>query len=85
MKKVRFLLMAFILVLAIKSEAQEIFVEAESFQAKGGWVIDQQSMDQMGSPYLMAYGYGLPVKDAVTTINVLRKGEYRVWVRTVIG
>ena len=82
MKKVRFLLMAFILVLAIKSEAQEIFVEAESFQDKGGWVIDQQSMDQMGSPYLMAHGYGLPVKDAVTTINVSRKGKYRVWVRT---
>lgn len=49
---------------------------------KGGWVVDQQFMDQMGSPYLMAHGMGEPVQDAFTTINVLAAGEYTVWVRT---
>ncbi|HQX52036.1 MAG TPA: FAD-dependent oxidoreductase [Planctomycetaceae bacterium] len=59
-----------------------ILVEAESFTERGGWVIDQQSMDQMGSPYLMAHGLGVPVSDAVTNIQFSRPGNYRVWVRT---
>ena len=29
-----------------------VLVEAESFNEKGGWVLDQQFMDQMGSPFL---------------------------------
>ena len=64
------------------SRAQTIFIEAESFDNKGGWVIDQQSMDQMGSPYLLAHGLGIPVDDAVTTIQIPKKGNYRVWART---
>ena len=59
-----------------------IFVEAESFADHGGWVLDQQFMDQMGSPYLLAHGMGIPVKDAVTTVQVSTPGSYRVWVRT---
>ena len=35
-----------------------ILVEAECFAELGGWVIDQQAMDVMGSPYLMAHGLG---------------------------
>jgi hypothetical protein len=62
--------------------AQTIFIEAESFSNAGGWVIDQQSMDQMGSPYLLAHGLGVPVENAVTLIDVPATGEYRVWVRT---
>ena len=31
----------------------QILVETESFSAKGGWVVDQQFMDLMGSPYLI--------------------------------
>jgi hypothetical protein len=62
--------------------AQTIFIEAESFSNAGGWVIDQQSMDQMGSPYLLAHGLGVPVENAVTLIDVPAKGEYRIWVRT---
>ena len=61
---------------------ETIFVEAESFADCGGWVIDQQSMDQMGSPYLMAHGLGTPVDDATIIIKVSQPGEYRVWVRT---
>ena len=59
-----------------------VLVETESFANKGGWVIDQQSMDVMGSPYLMAHGMGIPVADASTTVTFPKKGKYRIFVRT---
>ena len=62
--------------------AQPILVEAESFENHGGWKNDQQFMDQMGSPFLLAHGFAAPVADAVTYINVAAAGPYRVWVRT---
>ena len=62
--------------------AQIVFIEAESFDNKGGWVIDQQSMDQMGSPYVLAHGMGIPVKNATSKINIPESGKYRLWVRT---
>ncbi len=64
------------------AEASEILVETESFHHKGGWVVDQQFMDQMGSTYIMAHGMGVPVEDATTTINVDKGGEYYIYVRT---
>lgn len=30
--------------------ASNLLIEAESFDQKGGWVVDQQFMDLMGSP-----------------------------------
>ncbi|MEM6473191.1 MAG: NADH-dependent oxidoreductase, partial [Planctomycetota bacterium] len=62
--------------------AAEVFVEAESFQDTGGWKIDTQFIQQMGSPYLLAHGLGKPVQDAITDIEVAEAGTYRVWVRT---
>ncbi len=62
--------------------AQSVFIEAESFSNPGGWVIDQQFADQMGSPYLLAHGMGIPVKDATTRINIKKTGKYFVWART---
>jgi hypothetical protein len=59
-----------------------ILVEAEGFAQHGGWVVDQQFMDEMGSPYLLAHGLGTPVKDATTTVEAPVSGKYRVWVRT---
>ena len=59
-----------------------ILIEAESFTDPGGWVNDQQFMDQMGSPYLLAHGLGVPVKDAETTVTIPEDGKYRLWVRT---
>ncbi len=59
-----------------------VFLEAESFTDYGGWELDQQSMDIMGSPYLLAHGLGIPVKDAVTEITFPSAGAYRLWVRT---
>ncbi len=59
-----------------------VFVEAEQFENFGGWNIDQQSMERMGSPYLLAHGLGIPVEDASTKITFPSEGTYRVWVRT---
>lgn len=68
--------------LLVSSHAQHLLVEAEQFADLGGWDLDQQSMDQMGSPYLLAHGLGVPVKDAVTRVTFPSPGRYRVWVRT---
>ena len=62
--------------------AAPLLVEAESFAEKGGWVVDQQFMDRMGSSYLLAHGAGTPVAPARTDIEVSDAGTYRVWVRT---
>jgi hypothetical protein len=59
-----------------------IYIEAESFANRGGWVIDQQSIDVMGSSYLLAHGMGNPVGDAETTFHLPENGDYHVWVRT---
>lgn len=59
-----------------------LFLEAEGFANRGGWELDQQSMDQMGSPYMLAHGLGIPVTDAVTQATLPSAGNYRVWVRT---
>ncbi|MGQ7870969.1 FAD-dependent oxidoreductase [Sunxiuqinia sp. sy24] len=62
--------------------AQSILVEAESFSNSGGWVVDPQFVEQMGSPYLLAHGLGEPVEDARTSIFIKKKAQYHVWVRT---
>ena len=61
--------------------ARPILLEAESFADRGGWSLDQQFMDQMGSPYLIAHGMGRPVSDASTTIDVRESGVYHVYAR----
>ncbi len=66
----------------IGKSSDVIFIEAESFSDRGGWVIDQQSMDVMGSPYILAHGMGMQVADANSIIYVPVKGKYKVWVRT---
>ena len=62
--------------------AAQLWLETESFSDKGGWVVDQQFMDLMGSPYLMAHGMGQPVPDASTTVDIPHKGKWHVYVRT---
>jgi hypothetical protein len=59
-----------------------VLLEAESFAERGGWVLDQQFMDQMGSPFLMAHGMGNPVTDASTRITIPKRGTWHVYVRT---
>lgn len=59
-----------------------VLVEAESFHNLGGWVVDQQFMDQMGSPFLLAHGIGTPVANAFTEVTLPKSGEWHVFVRT---
>ena len=61
---------------------QSLFIETENFDTAGGWVVDPQFMDQMGSPFLLAHGLGNPVEDAATDITFPSCGSYHVWVRT---
>ncbi|MBQ6247308.1 MAG: pyridine nucleotide-disulfide oxidoreductase, partial [Kiritimatiellae bacterium] len=62
--------------------AATVFVECENFEKLGGWVVETQSMRQLGSSYVMAHGYGNPVADAWTIAGFPVDGEYTVWART---
>jgi hypothetical protein len=62
--------------------ANAVLVEAESFDDHGGWVLDTQFIDNMGSPYLLAHGMGRPLADATTEVKFPSTGEYHVFVRT---
>ncbi|MBN2506158.1 MAG: FAD-dependent oxidoreductase [Verrucomicrobia bacterium] len=64
------------------ARAAHVLVEAEHFTDHGGWSLDTQFIELMGSPYLLAHGLGQPVPDATTTVTLPRPGAYRVWVRT---
>ena len=63
-------------------QGNNLLIEAENFDDKGGWVVDPQFVEQMGSPYLLAHGLGNPVEDANTTFNITLIGNYHIWVRT---
>ena len=77
------LLIVFIFISGIiYAQTSSLFIEAESFEDKGGWVVDPQFVEQMGSPYLLAHGMGKPVKDASTEISINNSESYHVWVRT---
>ena len=62
--------------------ADRLLVEAESFRSHGGWSLDTEFIDLLGSPYLLAHGLGKPVADAATTVTFPAAGKYHVWVRT---
>jgi len=66
-----------------KKEEHSVLIEAESFDSKGGWVVDPQFVEQMGSPYMLAHGLGRPVADAETKINIPVAGKYYLWARTM--
>src|SRR6056297_976319 len=80
----RIVLSAFFLAFTLfnLSANNNILIEAESFSNKGGWVVDQQFMDVMGSPYLLAHGLGEPVENAETSFSANSEGSYHYWVRT---
>ena len=61
---------------------ETLLIEAESFQEKGGWLVDPQFVELMGSPYLLAHGLGRPVMDAKTRFAIQKKGDYHIWIRT---
>jgi hypothetical protein len=76
------LILALSVGMSIAAPTRQLLLEAEQFADLGGWDLDQQSMDVMGSPYLLAHGLGVPAKDAVTTATFPSPGPYHVWVRT---
>lgn len=71
------------LLMHLATNAQNVLIEAESFDNPGGWTIDPQFEQQMGSPYLLAHGMGVPVENARTKIKFNADGRYHVWVRTM--
>jgi len=71
-----------LLTLTTVVHAEIHWLEAETFDETGGWSIDTQFVDNMGSPFLLATGTGEPVADAKTTLDVTELGKYRLWVRT---
>lgn len=80
-------LLILVAVLSLRSAAaartpDAVLVEAESFQTLGGWSLDTQFVQVMGSPYLLAHGLGSPVADATTTVTFPSAGTYSVFVRT---
>ncbi len=79
------LLLFFVMTLfcvSVFAQKNILLVEAESFANKGGWAVDQQFMDLMGSPFVIAHGMGIPVKDASTPFQFPEVGKYRMFVRT---
>lgn len=53
--------------------AQDLLVEAESFDNPGGWVVAPQFEQQMGSPYFLAQDIGKPIKNASKKNKLPRK------------
>ncbi|MBX2815295.1 MAG: FAD-dependent oxidoreductase [Saprospiraceae bacterium] len=73
----------FVFCSSICLKAQSDFlIEAESFISSGGWLVDPQFVEQMGSPYLLAHGMGEPVDDAFTSIDIEDGGKHHIWART---
>lgn len=81
MKKTILFLMAVLLSVSVFA-GSPVLLETENFSDKGGWSVDQQFMDLMGSPYLIAHGLGKPVADASTTFEVEESGTYHIYART---
>ena len=68
---------------AVQAATGSLIVEAEQFADQGGWQIDTQFVETMGSPYLIAHGLGNPVADATTEVEIAEAGDYQIWVRTI--
>ena len=65
----------------LKPGQVHLYLEAERFDDVGGWTIDAQFRQLMGSTYLLAAGIGEPVRDATTKVAVPQAGRYHLWVR----
>jgi hypothetical protein len=81
-KKIIIILVLILNLGSISFAQKNLFIDAESFSNTGGWVIDQQSWDVIGSSYLMAHGMGRKVEDAKTEVQFPKIDNYHVWVRT---
>ena len=59
-----------------------IFLETETVDSLGGWTIETQCREAMGSFWIFAHGCGRPVEDASTRISIEHNAYWHVWVRT---
>ena len=64
---------------ASTSEKENIILECECFDDKGGWSIDSQFIDEMGSSYLIAHGLGKPVDNAQTKFKISKSTLYNIF------
>ena len=59
-----------------------LWIDAVSFDQKGGWKVDTQFSHLMGSGFLIAANVpGEPVEDATCTVQIPQADTYRIWVR----
>ena len=75
-------LAALALTYACRPAPDIVFLEAEAFADAGGWAVDQQFVPEMGSPYLLAHGAGVPVADALTSVALGAGKRWYVYART---
>ena len=80
-KQMKIKLTLIALLISVISTAN-VLIETEQFTNRGGWVMDHQAFPKIESAYMLAHGYGRPVKDATTTIDFKEAGEYHVYVST---
>ncbi len=71
-----------LLAFCLCAKGESIWLETENFEEKGGWAVDQQFMEEMGSPYLLAHGMGKAIADARTEIEIPATATYYIYVRT---
>jgi hypothetical protein len=81
MRRLFYFLLSLTLVLGCRDRGF-VFLEAESFDDAGGWVVDQQGMDVRGTSWMLAHGAGVPVDDASTRVALPCPGRYHAWVLT---
>ena len=64
---------------SLAARAQDSWlVEAEDFQFKGGWQLEQTA----GRSILRVFSGKVAAADALTVININKAGRYAVWVRS---
>ena len=61
---------------------KDIVIRAPEIKDFGGWVLDTQFVETMGTPYILAHGLGNPVNDAKTWFDAAEPGLYRVFAYT---
>jgi len=59
-----------------------IFIECETFDDLGGWTVETQCREAMGSFWIFAHGVGIPVADAETAVELPHVGNWHFFVRT---
>ena len=62
-------------------DASQTFKAVYPQSFEGGWCLDSQFMDVIGSPCLLAHGMGRPVPDSRAVVELPEAGRWRVAVR----